>query len=140
MLQPVLVTAAILWQNGRILLAQRPENDRMAGLWEFPGGKIEAGETPEDCLKRELLEELGIETQIGSLFMETGYQYPHINIILLAFHAMPVKGQMTLHSHAAITWALPHELMHYPLAPADVPIAEKLLHHATEPQMRKKKQ
>ncbi|OWY24635.1 (deoxy)nucleoside triphosphate pyrophosphohydrolase [Sphingobacteriales bacterium UPWRP_1] len=130
-MQPVLVTAAILWQNSRILLAQRPQHDRMAGLWEFPGGKIEAGETPQNCLQRELLEELGIETQIGNLFMETDYHYPHIYIRLLAFHAIPVKGQLVLHNHAAIAWVLPHELLQYPLAPADVPIATRLAHETT---------
>ena len=80
----VLVSAvALIDKDNRVLLAKRPEGKAMAGLWEFPGGKVEAGETPEAALVRELQEELGIEVRIGEFICESEYQYPHIHIRLL---------------------------------------------------------
>ena len=74
------VTAAILVRDGKILIAQRKSSDHLAGKWEFPGGKIEYGETPEDCLKRELHEEFGIDTRIGVFLAESVYHYDRISI------------------------------------------------------------
>ncbi|HRI29305.1 MAG TPA: (deoxy)nucleoside triphosphate pyrophosphohydrolase [Chitinophagales bacterium] len=125
--QPVLVTAAILEKEGKILLAQRPATDRLAGLWEFPGGKIEPHETPQDCLAREIEEELGIKVAVGELLAQTDYRYEHIYIRLLAYRVIYLSGQFCLHHHAAICWVFPPQLLQYPLAPADIPIAEKLI-------------
>ena len=124
--QPVPVTAAIILRDGKILLAQRSPTDRNAGLWEFPGGKIESGETPEACLKRELEEEFGIIANIGHLFAQSDYCYNHIFIRLLAYIVTCWEGDFQLLNHAAIAWVLPDELLQYPLSPADIPIAQKL--------------
>jgi 8-oxo-dGTP diphosphatase len=125
--QPVPVTAAIILKEGKILLAQRLPTDRNPGLWEFPGGKIEPGETPEVCLKRELEEEFGIIADISNLFAQSDYRYNHIFIRLLAYNVTHWDGDFQLHSHAAIVWVLPEELLKYPLSPADIPIAQKIV-------------
>ena len=70
------VTAAVIEKDGKILIARRKRDDSQAGKWEFPGGKLEAGETPEACLKRELREELGIETEVGAFFCSSRFVYP----------------------------------------------------------------
>jgi 8-oxo-dGTP diphosphatase len=120
------VTAAIIRKNGRILIARRAAGENMAGGWEFPGGKLEAGETPEECLKRELSEELSITAQIGSFFCESIYHYPKGTIRLLAYFAEIVRGEISLSVHDQIAWVSADKLMTYGLLPADVPIAEKL--------------
>ncbi|MEZ4883596.1 MAG: 8-oxo-dGTP diphosphatase MutT [Chitinophagales bacterium] len=120
------VTAAILEKDGKILIAQRKVGDRLAGKWEFPGGKIEVGESPEICLQRELQEELGIETRIGYFLYQTDYQYPHIHIRLLAYKTFYLSGEFQLHDHAAIEWVTLQEMQNYDFAPADIPIVKFL--------------
>jgi len=120
------VTAAIIEKEGRILIAQRNQGDKLALLWEFPGGKIEKGETPGECLKRELAEEFGIETDIKDFFGESIYQYEHGIIRLLAYWAQWKEGEMTPKVHAQVKWVLPEELKDYSFAPADIPLVKKL--------------
>ncbi len=120
------VTAAILEQDGKILIAQRKKGDRLEGKWEFPGGKIEEGENPKTCLQRELQEELGIEVRIGDFICENEHQYPHIHIRLLAYQTFYLSGEIQLYDHAAIAWVTLKEMQDYDFAPADVPIVEVL--------------
>ncbi len=124
--KPLVVTAAIIENDGKILIAKRKEGWRFAGKWEFPGGKIEPNETPEECLRRELREELGIETQIGGFFCSSVYAYPHATVELLAYRASHVSGEYTLHDHQEIRWVLPEQLLQYDFPEADKVIIEKL--------------
>ncbi len=120
------VTAAIIRKNGKILIARRAAGENMAGGWEFPGGKLEEGETPEECLKRELAEEFGIDADIGRFFCESVYRYPRGAIRLLAYFAEITRGEISLKVHDQIAWVDAGELRMYGLLPADIPIADKL--------------
>lgn len=121
----VLVAAvALIDKDGRVLLAQRPEGKSLAGLWEFPGGKVEPGETPEAALIRELHEELGIETWTSCLspltFASHSYEDFHLLMPLFAcrrWHGVPLpqEGQR-------LSWATAEELNKYPMPPADIPL------------------
>jgi 8-oxo-dGTP diphosphatase len=122
-----IVTAAVIEKGGRILIARRKKGDRMEGMWEFPGGKPEGNESPEECLARELREEFGIETQIGEFLVSSPYEYPHLAIELLAYRATYIAGEFKLNDHDEIRWVLPSELLRYDLAGADVPVAEVLM-------------
>jgi 8-oxo-dGTP diphosphatase len=117
-----IVTCAVIEKDGRILIARRKSGDQMARKWEFPGGTIEPGETPEQCLKRELLEELGVEIGIDEFICSSTWKYDHATIKLLAFKATLISGELILHDHAEISWVTPQELADYDFPEADVPI------------------
>lgn len=121
------VTAAVLEKDGKILLAQRKRGDALAGKWEFPGGKLEPGETPEACLRRELREEFGVETEIGAFVCSSEFEYKHAKIELLVYRARHLSGEFRLNDHDAIAWVRPEELAGYDLASADIPVVEILL-------------
>ena len=121
-----LVAAAVIEKDGRVLIAQRRPGDALAGQWEFPGGKLEPGETPEACLERELGEEFGIEAQIGAFICASEFEYKHTHIRLLAYRARHLAGEFKLNDHAAIAWVAPGELGGYALASADRPVAAAL--------------
>lgn len=121
------VTAAIIFKDGKVLIARRAPGEKHAGGWEFPGGKIEAMETPQECLQRELLEELGIETKVKNFIAESIYEYPKGAIRLLAYKVDPVKGDICLSVHDAYRWVDIRDLLSYELLPADIPIVHKLL-------------
>jgi 8-oxo-dGTP diphosphatase len=104
------VACAIIKKNGRILAAQRSESMSMPLKWEFPGGKINSGETPEQCLKRELREELGIEVHVGRSFEQVTHQYPDFSVTLFPFLCTLTGGQLTLHEHKAVAWMSPDDL------------------------------
>ncbi len=120
------VTAALLVSGGRILIARRPAGDRLAGYWEFPGGKLEDGETPRACLKREMYEEFGIQTRIGEFFDQTEYHYDHIAVRLLVFQAEIETGEVQPAAHDAVLWVRPPQMRHFRFAPADRPIVKRL--------------
>ena len=122
--QPIRVTAAIIRRPGRILLAQRQTGDHLAGHWEFAGGKIEDGETPEECLARELEEEFGVGAEIGRFVASSRHAYDDREIELLAYEAELAQGEWNLDSHDEVRWVEERDLLSYNLAPADVPIAE----------------
>jgi 8-oxo-dGTP diphosphatase len=122
----VSVTAAILVHQGRILIARRPPDDRLAGLWEFPGGKLEAGEMPRTCLKRELHEEFAIQARIGRFFDHTDYHYDHLSVRLLVFKAEIESGELQPAVHDAIRWVTPEQMGRYRFAPADRPIVARI--------------
>jgi len=120
------VTAAILVHNDRILIAQRGETDDLAGKWEFPGGKIENNESPQQCLIRELQEEFGIDAAVGDFFGESTYHYETGAVQLLAYHTSWEGGSFSLNAHAAIRWVSLNQLQEFEFAPADIPLVEKL--------------
>jgi|Deesub1362A_J573_1020465.scaffolds.fasta_scaffold00366_27 8-oxo-dGTP diphosphatase len=124
---PFPVTAGIILDGeGRILLAQRPQGDALSLKWEFPGGKIRYEETPEACLERELLEELGIRVRVLDIFHAVIHRYPDRAILLLAYWCHWNGGEIRLRFHRAHRWVEPMELLEMPLAEADLPIARKL--------------
>lgn len=120
------VTAAVIFEKEKVLITRRAEGEKHAGWWEFPGGKIEAGETPENCLQRELLEELGIQTRIGERITESIFSYATGAIRLLAYRATIVSGELALRVHDEYRWVCVSDLGKFKLLPADVPIAEQL--------------
>jgi 8-oxo-dGTP diphosphatase len=121
----VLVSAvALIDPDGRILLAQRPPGKSMAGLWEFPGGKVEPGETPEAALIRELDEELGISTHASCLAPLTfaSHSYPDFHLLMPLFACRRWQGTPRAREGQVLKWARVNELRDYPMPPADVPL------------------
>ena len=121
----VLVSAvALIDVDGRVLLAQRPEAKSLAGLWEFPGGKVEAGETPEAALIRELQEELGIDTWASCLAPLTfaSHNYPDFHLLMPLFACRRWRGIPHGREGQAIAWVKPQDLRKYPMPPADLPL------------------
>ena len=121
-----LVTAGIIRKNGSVLLARRSPGEKLAGFWEFPGGKVENGETPEACLVRELKEELGIQTRVGEKFSENLYQYDHGRFCIVAYFVDWITGDPRPNVHDRLEWVKIDDLMGYKLLPADISIAESL--------------
>jgi mutator protein MutT len=120
------VTAAILIENGRVLIARRRPGVAQAGLWEFPGGKVRPGESLEQCLKREIREELGIEIAVGEFFGESVYAYEDRTIRLLGYRVQAGAGKMAANDHAELAWVAVADLNRYRFCPADRPFVEKL--------------
>lgn len=120
------VTAAIILNADKVLIAQRAPGENLAGKWEFPGGKIEQGETPQECLKREIREELDVEIEVMDFFDESIYAYHSGTIKLMAFWCQWISGDITLNVHSHIAWVSSHELDLFDFAPADIPLVEKL--------------
>ncbi|QQA42897.1 8-oxo-dGTP diphosphatase MutT [Pelagovum pacificum] len=121
----VLVSAvALIDTDGRVLLAQRPEGKSLAGLWEFPGGKVEPGETPEEALIRELDEELGIDTWASCLAPLTfaSHGYDDFHLLMPLFACRKWKGTPQSREGQALKWARISELRDYPMPPADLPL------------------
>lgn len=122
------VAAAIIFKdNHQVLIAKRAAHKFMAGYWEFPGGKIEAEETPEQCLQRELAEELQIIVKINDHLMDQIHDYGDFVVELKAYICSFADGQLTLTDHDEVLWVNVVDLLSYQLAPADVPIAKKLI-------------
>ncbi|MGC9368538.1 MAG: (deoxy)nucleoside triphosphate pyrophosphohydrolase [Paracoccaceae bacterium] len=121
----VLVSAvALIDPDGRVLLAQRPEGKSMAGLWEFPGGKVEAGESPEEALIRELHEELGIDTWASCLAPLTfaSHGYDEFHLLMPLFACRKWQGIVHAREGQALKWVRPENLRDYPMPPADIPL------------------
>ncbi len=104
------VVAGFLKKDGKILVGQRPENNTLAGQWEFPGGKIELGETPEQALIRELDEELGIQVEVGDLKLACTHSYGEIGILILFYEILFWKGEPKAKHHMMLEWVHPEEL------------------------------
>jgi 8-oxo-dGTP diphosphatase len=125
----VLVAAcALIDAEGRILLAQRPAEKNLGGLWEFPGGKIERGESPETALIRELHEELAISVKASQLapFGFASHSYETFHLLMPLYVCRTWQGTLTALEHAAIAWVAPQKLAAYPLTPADIPLIPEL--------------
>ncbi|WP_322868156.1 8-oxo-dGTP diphosphatase MutT [Aquicoccus sp. G2-2] len=124
-MKTVLVSAvALIDRDGRVLLAQRPEGKSMAGLWEFPGGKVEPGETPEMALIRELEEELGIGTWASCLAPLTfaSHSYPEFHLLMPLFACRKWEGIPQPREGQVLKWAHPRDMRDYPMPPADIPL------------------
>ena len=120
------VAAAIIEREGQYLIARRALGEKLAGAWEFCGGKVDPRETPEQCLSRELHEELGIDAVIGDFFTETCHRYAHGEFLLKAYRVPSYTGEITLTVHDQLAWVPVNELTSFDLLPADIPIAQKL--------------
>lgn len=121
-----IVTAAILEDNGKYLIARRGPGQNLEGFWEFPGGKVEPGELLEECLVREIKEELNLDIEVLNKFHEVVHNYDKGTIKLVAFTTKIISGDLSLNVHDEVRWVLPGEMLTLQLAPADVPIAERL--------------
>lgn len=121
------VVAAIIEQHGKILLAQRPATGDQAGLWEFPGGKVETGETQPQALARELEEELGIIATVGEYIASHQREVSGRLINLHAWHVVDYRGNVHALSHSELVWCPPAQAFNWRLAPADVPLLEAFM-------------
>ena len=122
----VVAAGVIRNSSGEILLVRRAEEQTLSGYWEFPGGKVEAGEAEAECLKRELREELGIEVKVEAFVGQNYHVYDHGWFLLRAFGVLIVGGNIGLSVHDKLAWVKVGELSAYNLAPADIPIALSL--------------
>ena len=126
----VLVAAcALVDADGRVLIAQRPQGKAMAGLWEFPGGKVEDGERPEETLIRELKEELGIDVSEPCLAPLTfaSHSYPDFHLLMPLYVCRRWEGTVTAQEGQQLKWAKPNRLRDYPMPPADEPLVSHLM-------------
>ena len=122
------VAVALIDADGRVLIAQRPEGKSMAGLWEFPGGKVDPGETPEAALIRELQEELGLDTRESCLAPLTfaSHSYDDFHLLMPLYACRVWKGEPTPKEGQELAWVRPVRLGDYPMPPADVPLVAML--------------
>ncbi len=123
---PVVVAAAVIIKDGRVLLTRRAEGQHLAGLWEFPGGKLEAGESPEEALVRECREECGIEVEVGQILDVTHHRYPEKDVLLLFYRCALHSGEVRHLQVADHAWVAPVDLDRYPLPPADERIVGRI--------------
>lgn len=120
------VVAALIWDKDRFLICQRPSNKARGLLWEFVGGKVEMGETKEEALVRECMEELAITVEPHGVFMEVTHEYPDITVHLTLFNCGILRGQPQLLEHNAFKWITSAEIPNYDFCPADREILNKL--------------
>lgn len=121
------VVAALIWNHGRFLACQRPAYKARGLLWEFVGGKIDPGETPEEALIRECREELNITVRVGDVFMEVIHEYPDLTVRLILFNAHIEQGEIQLLEHNDARWLLPSEIPNYQFCPADKDILAEII-------------
>jgi 8-oxo-dGTP diphosphatase len=124
----LVVAVALIDVDGRVLIAQRPEGKKMAGLWEFPGGKVDPGETPEAALIRELKEELGIDTKESCLapFTFASHEYDDFHLLMPLYLCRRWWGSIVPQEGQAVKWVRPVRLGDYPMPPADKPLVAML--------------
>lgn len=124
----IVAACALIDADGRVLIAERPAGKAMAGLWEFPGGKVEDGETPEQTLIRELLEELGIVVREACLAPLTfaSHAYPDFHLLMPLYVCRRWEGHVVARHHARLAWVRPNKLKDYPMPPADAPLIPHL--------------
>jgi 8-oxo-dGTP diphosphatase len=124
----LVVACALVDVDGRVLIAQRPQGKSLPGLWEFPGGKVEAGERPEEALIRELDEELGVQVSESCLapFVFASHAYDSFHLLMPLWLCRRWSGVVTNRHHAALAWVRPAKLAEYPMPPADAPLVAHL--------------
>ena len=120
------VAAAVFIEDGKVFCAQRKDSGETAKLWEFPGGKIEEGETPEEALVREIQEELLVTIRVEDFITTVHYEYKTFSITMHAYYCVILEGKPTLTEHLDSRWLSANELNSVHWAPADVPIVEKV--------------
>jgi len=120
------VTAAVIVEKGQLFLVRRARSEALAGCWELPGGKIEDGETLQECLRRELLEELAMQTTVGAELVRTVYQYEHGSFEMVALRTERLSG-FALSVHDSFVWASPEDAVCLDLAPADIELVGRLI-------------
>ncbi len=121
------VVAALIWDKDQFMICQRPAHKARGLLWEFVGGKVEAGETKEAALIRECQEELAVTLSVGDVFMEVIHEYPDITVRLTLFNAVIAEGVPQKLEHNDIRWITPAEIPQYDFCPADVEILDKIM-------------
>ena len=120
------VAGAIIKIDNNYLIGRRGPNESSPGLWEFPGGKIEKDESPQDCIKRELEEELNIDAEIGDLYTNYIYEYPNISYDLYFYKILRYKGYFIKSAHDKLKWVRLEEFRNFDFLPGDDPLIEKL--------------
>ncbi len=120
------VAAALIWRDGRFMICRRPMNKARGGLFEFPGGKAEEGESINEALIRECREELDITVKPGSVYMELDHVYPDISIHLVLINCEIEEGEPKLLEHSELLWIKPQDAKNYAFCPADADIIERL--------------
>lgn len=125
----LVAAAALIDPEGRVLIAQRPEGKSLAGLWEFPGGKVEAGEAPEAALARELAEELDVAVEAGALqpFAFASHAYPDFHLLMPLYLVRAWTGEPAAKEGQRLAWAPPARLRDYAMPPADIVLVERLV-------------
>ena len=121
------VTAGIILRDDEVLIAKRGGGGNLDGKWEFPGGKIKSDESPQACLRRELVEELDVTVEVGEFFGENVYEYRDKTVRLLGFFAKWVDGDIKPQVHREVEWAKISSLTDYDFLPADLPLVKKLI-------------
>jgi 8-oxo-dGTP diphosphatase len=121
------VVTGLIQKEGKILMGKRPSGNSLAGQWEFPGGKIELGESPEQALKRELREELDIDAEIGALRLSNSHTYGEKAVILLFFDVLYWKGEPKRMHHSELLWVLPKDIQVLDIPPANRKILDRIL-------------
>ena len=122
----ITVIGAIIQEGSKYLIGRRGPNEKSPGLWEFPGGKIEDGESHQECLKRELKEELNINAEIGELYSEYVYKYPHISYQLYFYGVNNYTGEFKYNAHDRLEWATPDQFDQYNFLPGDEPLLDTI--------------
>ncbi len=116
------VAAAVIRNRSKILITRRKSDEKLGGFWEFPGGKLEKGESVQDCLVREIQEELDLLIQTGRIITESLYSYPDFTVKLTAVAAAILEGRIKLRVHDRYRWVKPEDFPLYKFAPADIPV------------------
>ena len=123
---PLLVTAAVVFDGEKVLLTRRPDDKRHPGFWEFPGGKIDPGESPEQALCREMLEELDVEVRVSGIYEVVFYRYEWGPVLILAYQCELLTDTLRDLGVAEHRWVLPREMVNFNILPADQPIIDRL--------------
>lgn len=124
--RPIIVTAGVLIRDGNVLVAKRNEGSHLEGLWEFPGGKLESNESPEDCLAREFREEIGVEIEVGTILEVVYHRYPEKNVLLLFYSCRLRSGEPKPLDVAELAWTPKADLLDLDWVPADRPFVKRL--------------
>jgi len=123
---PLLVTAAVVFNGEKVLLTRRPDDKSHPGFWEFPGGKIDPGESPEQALCREMREELDVEVRVSGIYEVVFYRYDWGPVLILAYKCQLLTDTLRDLGVAEHRWVLPHEMVSFNILPADQPIIDRL--------------